>query len=271
MAFGRMQRLPCFAAIPRKLANSGSKQRPAKVSTGSQHLPNTARLSQALQALFPTGVAVAEMREPGDVSQLLPGEADTLTRAVPKRIGEFVAGRLSARRALAEFGIRNFALRVSQDRTPEWPASVVGSISHTAGMYLAAVAAKSQVAALGIDCEVVGHVSAEIWPTICGATEYKWLDSLPARERPAAVTLIFAAKEAFYKCQYPLTREWLDFEDLHVRVDAWGPCRSLYEIHACRPLAVANLISLPVTGAYLFQDGFVTAGVAMLRADLTRD
>ena len=82
------------------------------------------------------------------------------------------------------------------------------------------------------------------------------------------MTLIFAAKEAFYKCQYPLTGEWLDFEDLHVRVDAWGPDRSLYEIQACRPLALANLMSLPVTGAYLFQDGFVTAGVAILRAGL---
>ena len=232
-------------------------------------MPNAARLSQPLQSLFPTGVVVADMREPGYVSQLLPGEADTLARAVPKRIGEFVAGRLCARRALAEFGIANFALKVRQDRTPEWPASVVGSISHTAGMYLAAVAAKSQVAALGIDCELVGHVSAEIWPTICGATEFKWVESLPARERPAAVTLIFAAKEAFYKCQYPLTREWLDFKDLDVRVNAWDPCRSQYEIQACRPLALANLMSLPVTGAYLFQDGFVTAGVAMLRADLT--
>ncbi len=232
-------------------------------------MPNAARLSQPLQALFPTGVVVAEMREPGDVSQLLPGEADTLTRAVPKRIGEFVAGRLCARRALAEFGIANFALKVRQDRTPEWPAGVVGSISHTAGMYLAAVAAQSQVAALGIDCEVVGHVSAEIWPTICGAPELKWLESLPTHERPAAVALIFAAKEAFYKCQYPLTREWLDFKDLDVRVDAWGPGGSLYEIQACRPLAVANLMRLPVTGAYLFRDGFVTAGVAMRRADLT--
>lgn len=211
---------------------------------------------------------VAEMREPGDVSQLLPGEADTLTRAVAKRIGEFVAGRLCARRALAEFGISDFALRVRQDRTPEWPEIVVGSISHTAGLYLAAVADKSQVAALGIDCEVVGHVGTEIWATICGAAELKWLESLPAAERPAAVTLIFAAKEAFYKCQYTLAGEWLDFKDLHVRVDAWGPSRSLYEIQACRPLAVANQMSLPVSGAYLFQDGFVTAGVAMLRAAL---
>jgi 4'-phosphopantetheinyl transferase EntD len=238
------------------------------MSISSHYPPKSASLSQALQALFPIGVTVAEMREPGDVSQLLPGEADTLARAVPKRVGEFVAGRLCARRALAEIGVNDFALRVRQDRTPEWPDIAVGSISHTAGLYLAAVADRSQVAALGIDCEVVGHVSTEIWPTICGIAELKWIDSLPAAERPAAVTLIFAAKEAFYKCQYSLAGEWLDFKDLHVKVRAWGPSRSQYEIHACRRLAVAKFVNLPVNGAYLFQDGFVTAGVAVPRADL---
>jgi 4'-phosphopantetheinyl transferase EntD len=218
--------------------------------------------------LFPAGVAVAETREPGDVSQLLPGEADTLGRAVAKRVGEFAAGRLCARRALAEFGVNDFALRVRPDRTPEWPETAVGSISHTAGLYLAAVADKSHVAALGIDCEVVGHVSTEIWSTICGTEELKWVESLMAAERPAAVALIFAAKEAFYKCQYSLTAEWLDFKDLQIQVDAWGHSTASFKIYPCRPLAVAGLVSLPLAGAYLFQDGFVIAAVAMLRVDL---
>lgn len=258
----------CVAAIEGKLTNSRQGQLTAKVSTASHYPPNPARLSPALQALFPPGVMVAEMREPGDVALLLPGEADTLARAVPKRIGEFVAGRLCARRALAEFGVTDFALRVREDRTPEWPKNVVGSISHTAGLYLAAVADKSFIPALGIDCETVGQVSTEIWPTICGAAENEWLDSLPASERPAAVTLIFAAKEAFYKCQYPLTAEWMDFHDLQITVDDWGPSRAHCAIQPCRPLAMATLVHLPVTGTYLFQDGFITAGVAVPRAGL---
>jgi 4'-phosphopantetheinyl transferase EntD len=238
------------------------------LTTASQYPRNPARLSQSLQALFPREVTVAEMREAGDASLLLPGEADTLARAVPKRVGEFVAGRLCARRALAEFGIIDFALRVRQDRAPQWPEGIVGSISHTTGLCVAAVAAEHFIAALGIDCEVVGDVGTELWATICGDAETKWLHSLPAEERPAAVTLIFAAKEAFYKCQYPLTTEWLDFHDLQITVDDWGPDRSRCTIRASRPLAIAARVQFPMTGAYLFREGFVTAGVAVPRAGL---
>jgi 4'-phosphopantetheinyl transferase EntD len=30
--------------------------------------------------------------------------------------------------------------------------------------------------------------------------------------------VIFSAKEAFYKCQYPVTARWLEFEDAHVEL-----------------------------------------------------
>ncbi len=60
----------------------------------------------------------------------------------------------------------------------------------------------------------------------------------------------------------------MDFKDLHVHIIAWRSERSFFEIKACRPLTVANFVPLPLTGAYLFQDGFVTAGVAILRDEL---
>ncbi len=69
---------------------------------------------------------------------------------------------------------------------------MVATISHTEGRYVAAVAEAAQVAALGIDCEVVGHVSREIWSSVCGDEETDWLESLPADERQAAVTFEFS-------------------------------------------------------------------------------
>jgi len=102
---------------------------------------NPADLSPTLSRLFLPGVVAADLRGPGDVKLLMPEEARYLGRAVPKRVREFAAGRLCARRALAEFGIVDFAVEVADDRQPVWPASMVGSITHTAG-FCAAVAAE---------------------------------------------------------------------------------------------------------------------------------
>jgi 4'-phosphopantetheinyl transferase EntD len=225
---------------------------------------NAATLSADLSRLFAPGAMVAEMRGPGDPRLLLPEEAAHLGRAVPKRVSEFAAGRLCARRALAEFGIVDFPIRAAADRQPIWPESMVGSITHTAG-FCAAVAARRQGAdALGLDSEVVGDVRVEIWPRICAATEIDWVESLPASQRPAAVTLIFSAKEAFYKCQYPLVGEHLNFHDVRIETRSWGAADGEFQIHAAREIALCARIAFPLQGRYLFHQEWVTAGVSTL-------
>lgn len=199
---------------------------------------------------------------------LFPEEAAHVQRAVPKRVQEFAAGRLCARRALAEFGINDFVLPVAADRQPLWPAAIVGSISHTTGLCVAVVAQRERVAALGVDSEIVGQAGIDIWPTICGPVERIWVNSLPADQRPAAVTLLFSAKEAFYKCQYPIAQEWLDFHDLRVEPLDWGSERAGFIVHATRPLKVANHTGGPVTGQYLFRGDVLTTGVALGRAQM---
>ncbi|MDP8984158.1 MAG: 4'-phosphopantetheinyl transferase superfamily protein [Pseudomonadota bacterium] len=232
-------------------------------------------------------MAAAEMRGPGDPSTLHPAEAEHLGRAVPKRVQEFSAGRQCARLAMASLGIVDFALRAAPDRQPIWPSSLVGSISHTAGWCVAVAASKARLSAIGVDCEVVGHVGPEVWPSLFTPQEALWVDSLPEPERPAAAALIFSAKEAFYKCQYPLTGQWLDFHDLHIEPNLWGAATAGFTVHATRPLALAEFISerafagehgaaprrlgrraapdapLAVAGQYLFHDGFVITGVPL--------
>src|SRR3984893_9355145 len=87
-----------------------------------------------LRTLFPRSVVVRDRRIPGDPVELHPAEAEYVARAVPKRIAEFAAGRACARAALAEFGVREFALRAAPDRQPLWPEGFIGSIAHTAGL-----------------------------------------------------------------------------------------------------------------------------------------
>ena len=207
------------------------------------------------------------LRGPGDPTLLLPAEAVLVARAVPKRVHEFAAGRLCARRALAELEIDDFPIAAADDRQPLWPDRIVGSITHTAGWAAAVVAPCSSLAALGLDSEVVGSVNEEIWQSICGSAEMAWLASLPQSERAAAVTLIFSAKEAFYKCQYPTMREPLGFHDVTVEVPAWGTSQGEFNIRPTRPIRLAQYVQLPFGGKHLFHEEFVTAGIAIAAAD----
>jgi 4'-phosphopantetheinyl transferase EntD len=78
------------------------------------------------------------------------------------------------------------------------------------------------------------------------------------------VTLIFAAKEAFYKCQYPLVSERLNFRDVSIESRAWGGSEGRFRIHAARRIAICAHASHPWQGRFLFHDAWVTAGISML-------
>jgi 4'-phosphopantetheinyl transferase EntD len=230
---------------------------------------NPVRLSDGFQNLFPAGVVATEMRVPGDVALLLPEEAACLGRAVAKRRQEFAAGRQCARRALRELGVVDFPLRVGADREPLWPRGFVGSITHTAGICAAVVASRERFRGLGVDAEIVGVVGAELWPSICVAAETAWLASLPHPERAPAVTLIFAAKEAFYKAQFPLARERLHFHDIGIDVPVWSTSRGSFLVRPLRPIWVSEFVALPLRGEYGFFGEFAAAGVAIGARRLT--
>jgi 4'-phosphopantetheinyl transferase EntD len=221
-----------------------------------------AKLTAGLGELFPPGAICAEMREAGDPDALLPEEKRHLGRAVRQRVQEFAAGRMCARRLLAEFGFGDFPVEVADDRRPLWPDPLVGSITHTAGFCAAVVAPKDTFSAVGIDSEIAGSVKRELWRGICTPSETAWLRSLPESQQTAAATLIFSAKEAFYKCQYPLAREHLGFHDATV-APVWGGAEGAFIIYANRSMALERHVSLPLQGRFLFHEEFVTTGVAV--------
>ncbi len=172
-----------------------------------------------LATLFDGPVAAFEIDQPVPLDALLPGEAEHLRAASPARRAEFAAGRLCARQGLARYGLATAALPAGPDRAPCWPGPVTGSITHTTDYAAAVVAARHDFAALGLDAEMIGRVDARLWPLVCTADERAWLGTLSEPAAARAATLLFGAKEAFYKCQYAITGAWLDFQDVAVRVD----------------------------------------------------
>jgi len=227
--------------------------------------------SPALRALFPAGVVAAELHGPGAVSLLHPDAIACVVHAVSARAGEFAAGRLCARRALAQLGIVDFPLRMAADRSAVWPPTVVGSISHTAGYCGAVAGERAKFGGLGLDTEVVAAVGAQLWPRLCAPLELTRLHALPAAHRPRAAALMFSAKEAFYKAQYPLLGARLEFDD--VMIEAACPDAGLdsradggsgeFTVIAGEAVAL-RLSGQRLRGRYRFHDGFVSAGIALL-------
>jgi 4'-phosphopantetheinyl transferase EntD len=224
---------------------------------------NPASLSPRLCELFPRGAFTAELRGGGDPSALYPEEARYLQKAVRKRAEEFAAGRLCARLLLREFGIQKFAIEVGAHRQPLWPESLVGSITHTTGFCAAVAAPKECLRSVGIDTEITGSVKTELWRGICTPSETAWLRTLPDSEQLAAATLMFSAKEAFYKSQFPLTQERLGFHDVSVELPAWGEKRGAFRIIANCSIELERSAALPLQGQYLFHEQFITSAIAL--------
>jgi 4'-phosphopantetheinyl transferase EntD len=217
------------------------------------------RASDLLGGLFTGGVIAFETRQLLGPETLHAEEARYVARAVPKRVGEFAAGRACARRALAELAITDFPLRVGADREPLWPDGITGSITHTTGFCGVVVARKRQALSLGVDAELASAVHRKLWRQIATAEETRWLEGLQADRAGTMASVLFSAKEAFFKSQFPLTREWVNFGDVSVRVG-----RRSFRIVPSRTLTLEGLVAAPWAGRYALEGPLVVSGLALL-------
>ncbi|WP_433389724.1 4'-phosphopantetheinyl transferase family protein [Micromonospora sp. KLBMP9576] len=171
-----------------------------------------------MRDLLPPAVAVAVAGTADWTGELLPAERACLSeRAVQSRRRDFTAGRVCARRALASLGVPPVAVPSAADRSPVWPAGVVGAITHTQG-YCAAVAARTdEIRSVGVDAEGHRELDAGVRRLICLPEENERFARLPAGVSWPAV--VFSAKETVYKVWHPVVGTWLDFHDARVELD----------------------------------------------------
>jgi len=212
-----------------------------------------------IAGLFAAGAVARQTSEQLPVTVLLPEERPFVERAAPKRIQEFAAGRACARAALAQLGYEDRALAVGTDRAPVWPVGITGSITHTDGFCAAVVAATTDIRSLGLDAEVADSVKPHLWRRICVPEEQAILQSLDPESAVATATLMFSAKEAFYKCQHFLTGQWLGFTDISISIEAGS-----FTVRPTRTLMLCGRTPGPWTGRYLREGGIVITGVCIV-------
>jgi alkanesulfonate monooxygenase SsuD/methylene tetrahydromethanopterin reductase-like flavin-dependent oxidoreductase (luciferase family)/4'-phosphopantetheinyl transferase EntD len=139
--------------------------------------------------------------------------------SAPSRQHEFRMGRWCAKQAMRAFGIQNYPLvRKAEGRSPQWPPSVVGTITHTKDFGAAAVARRTSWLGIGLDVEIIGRMKPSLWSHTFTEEEIAFLRKLPNVKQALFATIMFSAKEAFYKCQYEVTSAWVGFHDVTLHV-----------------------------------------------------
>lgn len=189
---------------------------------------------------------------------LLAPELAIISNTTPKRVEDFAAGRLCARRALAELGYPPAPLLRAPDRRPDWPPGSHGSITHTQGHCAAAVALASDCAGVGIDAEVAGRVDETLERRICTPAEIVRLRRMDEAERRLTATVIFSAKEAFYKCQSHLEGAVRGFHEVEIELS-----EGVFQVLPQRDLPRALRSLGSIEGRFCVDQGLVFSGIML--------
>src|ERR1051325_9262065 len=111
---------------------------------------------RVIEAILPAGVVAVDTFDDPPGATLMPEEEALVAKAVAKRRQEFTTVRHCARIALARLGRPPAAIPSGQRREPQWPAGVVGAITHCDGYRGVVLAEASAVTSIGIDAEPNG-------------------------------------------------------------------------------------------------------------------
>lgn len=173
-----------------------------------------------IEQILPDEVIAVEALEDIQDIVLFPVEEAILGQAVEKRRREFTTARACARAALGQLGLPPAPVTTGDRGEPQWPAGVVGSITHCDGYRACAIARSSEIVTIGIDAEPNAELPEGVLSEIARTEELPWLRDLK-RSKPTVHwdRLLFSVKESIYKAWFPLAKRWLGFEDAVVTLD----------------------------------------------------
>lgn len=212
----------------------------------------------ALHDLFPSacGVACKPVRLISPSS--FEDEKYAPKNVVLSRKLEFLAGRAAAREALGLLGLHMAVIPIHENRSPIWPSGFIGSIAHSEQIAVAAVAKNRDLVAIGLDIEGTSAVTKSLWSDIFLGAEIEFLQRLPENERNCYATVIFSAKEAFYKFQFPHTQTWLGFHDVQVTLD---PENRSCDIMTANPISIGHHRSIRYAADFRISEWLVMTAV----------
>lgn len=168
-------------------------------------------------------------------------EPDSVSRSVPRRRVQYLAGRICARQALRTLSAAEAdgQLLIGRDRRPLWPAGYTGSISHCESVAVALACSTTRARGVGVDIESL--LSVEVWREISASVTHgadtTFLASAPL-EASVARTVLFSAKESFFKAAFGVVGRVFDFDAVSlIGLDIGsGIVRAMVNFDLCREI-----------------------------------
>ena len=142
-----------------------------------------------------------------------------IRNSVVKRQVEFFAGRLCARMILDAYGLERHVVATGKQREPVWPEGFVGSITHSGGYAAAIVCMSNDMVGIGIDIEtIIGSDARQaMLDLVVGDRELRFLRSRGGSlDIDCLLTLVFSAKESFFKAAFPQVKRYFDFNAVEI-------------------------------------------------------
>ena len=174
--------------------------------------------------------------------------AESRLSAPMRRVHQSRCARALALELLGEAGVEATRIGKRPDGAPEWPAGCIGSLAHTEGHAVAAVAPRGACVALGIDVEPAEPLPDDAGERALTQDERAWIENGSAT-RPSAGRLVFGAKECVHKAIHPLRGAWLEFDEVRIEVDAAFDC---FVPHPLSTAAVRAFDGLRAEGRVFF-------------------
>jgi len=223
--------------------------------------PDAEFLERALRPLLPQGAVCCVAPSRSVTWSPYAEEHLVVARAFPSRRQEFFTGRHCARRALARLGAERSPVTRRSAGDPEWPAGVTGSIAHGGRWCIAVAASKADVGSVGVDVEVARPVDAVtaslIEPPLARSSGGAEFGSI-------RTTIVFGAKEAFYKSVRPLIPFAFDFEDVSIEF------ASLEQVYFVPSMSGTFRTEFRALGRFAVLDGHIWTVVGLDQTDLSR-
>ena len=198
--------------------NAGTiKPLTAMSNSNNCRMDEISQLIASMDALPVPGIKLAGGIVSDDIKQVNENEFRLISSAGVKRQREFLCGRYYAHQILDSIGYSGFAISKDEKGCPAWPDGIRGSISHTNDYCVVAIAADESLSSVGIDLEESGRMKQSLWGRLFTKSEISQLKSIDQPiEQMRQAAIMFSAKEAFYKYDYPLHRRQYDFTDVEV-------------------------------------------------------